>query len=141
MAVVAKIDPKHPMLKDRRLPGAFAAEINKALGDKRFDYADNLSKVGLDLIGKDNPLIANLVDKIGGAKERAETTGRLLAAIDAIQKAVDSGKGLAGYLEVRKEIVDLAALDPGNELLDKLDRKSTRLNSSHIQKSRMPSSA
>ena len=27
------------------------------------------------------------------------------------------------------------------ELLDVLDRKSTRLNSSHIQKSRMPSSA
>ena len=28
-----------------------------------------------------------------------------------------------------------------NKLVDELDRKSTRLNSSHIQKSRMPSSA
>ena len=33
------------------------------------------------------------------------------------------------------------ALDPDPELQRSLDRKSTRLNSSHIQKSRMPSSA
>ena len=31
--------------------------------------------------------------------------------------------------------------DPSGSLIDTEDRKSTRLNSSHIQKSRMPSSA
>ena len=40
--------------------------------------------------------------------------------------------------------VDLEDLDPDDaaqEMAERLDRKSTRLNSSHIQKSRMPSSA
>ena len=37
------------------------------------------------------------------------------------------------------ELVSLAAA--GNDLAFAQDRKSTRLNSSHIQKSRMPSSA
>ena len=40
------------------------------------------------------------------------------------------------YLEVELKYYDL-----GVEARDKTDRKSTRLNSSHIQKSRMPSSA
>ena len=35
----------------------------------------------------------------------------------------------------------LRALDETHLTLERLDRKSTRLNSSHIQKSRMPSSA
>ena len=34
-----------------------------------------------------------------------------------------------------------AALPPATFQIEKVDRKSTRLNSSHIQKSRMPSSA
>ena len=35
----------------------------------------------------------------------------------------------------------LASACPSRQILQHLDRKSTRLNSSHIQKSRMPSSA
>ena len=42
---------------------------------------------------------------------------------------------------VADEVVDLVALNIGNPQAVILDRKSTRLNSSHIQKSRMPSSA
>ena len=43
----------------------------------------------------------------------------------------------------RSRAADLAAVAPGDAVLDVAtgDRKSTRLNSSHIQKSRMPSSA
>ncbi|MBK6658042.1 MAG: protein kinase [Proteobacteria bacterium] len=120
MAVVAKIDPKHPMLKDRRLPGAFANAINKALADNRFDYGEALSNQSRELLGLDNKYLNDLADKIGGARERAETTARLLAAVDAVQKALDSKGGLPAYLAVQNEVVDLARLDPGNELLDKL---------------------
>ena len=41
---------------------------------------------------------------------------------------------LTGYMGLRPQ-------DPDTLAYDKIDRKSTRLNSSHIQKSRMPSSA
>ena len=37
--------------------------------------------------------------------------------------------------------IQYAALNPGSSYRGLQDRKSTRLNSSHIQKSRMPSSA
>ncbi len=120
MAVVAKIDPKHPMLKDRRLPGAFANAINKALADSRFDYGESLSEQSRKLLGLENKYLNDLADKIGGARERAETTARLLSAVDAVQKALDSKQGLPAYLALQNQVVDLARLDPGNELLDKL---------------------
>ena len=120
MAVVAKIKPKHAMLKDRRLPGAFAKAINKALADQRFDDGEALSKQGRSLLGVGNKYLNDLADKIGGARERAETTSRLLTAVDAVQKALDSKQGLPAYLAVQDEVVSLARLDAGNELLEKL---------------------
>ena len=42
--------------------------------------------------------------------------------------------------ELRPEYAGLWRFDPAHTRIG-LDRKSTRLNSSHIQKSRMPSSA
>ncbi len=120
MAVVAKINPRHAMLKDRRLPGAFANAINKALADNRFDEGEALSKQGRSLLGLDNKYLNDLADKIGGARERAETTSRLLTAVDAVQRALDSKQGLPAYLAVQDEVVDLARLDAGNELLEQL---------------------
>ena len=52
--------------------------------------------------------------------------GPLLKALDSRQEAI------------RKSLDDAQA---AKQELERLDRKSTRLNSSHIQKSRMPSSA
>lgn len=123
MAVVAKIDPTYPMLKDRRLPGAFANAINQALSDKQFDFADKLSQKGLEVIGRDNKYLSDLADKIGGARDRAETTARLLGAVDAVRKALDGKQGLPAYLAVQNEVVDLAKLDPSNPLLEKLRKE------------------
>ena len=50
---------------------------------------------------------------------------------------VDSAERIWDLLDNYKEVVE--ALESTNESV--IDRKSTRLNSSHIQKSRMPSSA
>ena len=53
--------------------------------------------------------------------------------------------GTVAAVAVADHVLALTALQPvievGNPLGDYPDRKSTRLNSSHIQKSRMPSSA
>ena len=51
------------------------------------------------------------------------------------QEVVEIGRGLRAILE--RETLDAA----GTGYHGSQDRKSTRLNSSHIQKSRMPSSA
>ena len=69
---------------------------------------------------------ANLI-KIDQAdhEKYVKQVGEILEYFDILDKASTDSESL-----VTQELT-----------LDKLDRKSTRLNSSHIQKSRMPSSA
>lgn len=122
MAIVRQIDPSHPMLTDRRLPGVYAAAIDTALANEDYDFADELGQVGLQLI-PDSANLANLTDKIAGARERAETRARILSAIAAIQAAEESGAGLAAYVGVADAVADLARADPGNELLERLRRE------------------
>ena len=58
----------------------------------------------------------------------------------AVQRQETRRAFYAGAVALFSSIMGI--LEPGAEATEKdLDRKSTRLNSSHIQKSRMPSSA
>ena len=87
------------------------------------------------------------------APELVEETERLLvrSALDALAIAGKAGLVMAGFGKAeaalgRDRVVALlhsadAKSDGVSKLKSALDRKSTRLNSSHIQKSRMPSSA
>ena len=76
---------------------------------------------------------------------RAFLAAVLLCAVPAVARAEE-----AAVTEVRTELdsveKDLAGVKAGdvaaaNPLIVRIDRKSTRLNSSHSAKSRMPSSA
>ena len=68
--------------------------------------------------------------------EDARVRGRMVRLGPALESILGK-RGLPAQAEAMlAEAVTLAAL-----LASGLDRKSTRLNSSHIQKSRMPSSA
>ena len=62
---------------------------------------------------------------------------------EAIGLVGPSGSGKSTLLMVMAglERADTGTVAVAGEALNALDRKSTRLNSSHIQKSRMPSSA
>ncbi|MGR8921066.1 MAG: serine/threonine-protein kinase, partial [Gammaproteobacteria bacterium] len=119
MQVVRQVNPEHPMLTDRRIPGAFADAINDAIDNEDFEYADELSSVGLSLI-PDSTNLVNLSDKVAGARDRAETTATILRAIADIQAAQDSGAGLIAYVGVADAVADLARVDPGNALLEEL---------------------
>ena len=54
---------------------------------------------------------------------------------------LEETRRLAALLGMRHEVVRTHELDRPDYARNSPDRKSTRLNSSHIQKSRMPSSA
>ena len=60
-----------------------------------------------------------------------------LANFGHLVSAFRQGLAEAGFVEGRNVVIELQSADAHPER----DRKSTRLNSSHIQKSRMPSSA
>ena len=67
------------------------------------------------------------------------------ASLESDRAAVDRAKLDLSYCEIRSPVSGRAGnllVHPGNLVkANDIDRKSTRLNSSHIQKSRMPSSA
>ena len=60
---------------------------------------------------------------------------------EALQEALHHTDRLVRLKQLLAELTSRENFAAGSERLSVLDRKSTRLNSSHIQKSRMPSSA
>ena len=101
--------------------------------------------------GREHPIVIELTE-YEPIKDYAELRHTIDALRPTVRLAVDdAGAGFASLrhiLELRPDIVKLDRhvvqgidRDPAREALVAGDRKSTRLNSSHIQKSRMPSSA
>ena len=89
------------------------------------------------------------VEKVSKSVAYAETTSVEDASHD---RRAASGDPLCGgclyshiayarQLEIKSQVIADAFTRIGRMTLPRPDRKSTRLNSSHIQKSRMPSSA
>ena len=98
----------------------------------------------------------HIAQSLGPAKPKSSSFSRQLSSTEgcAMIIALLNQKGevgkttlathIAGDLAMRGQQVILLDADPKGSSLDwtqRRDRKSTRLNSSHIQKSRMPSSA
>ena len=85
-------------------------------------------------------------DEDGMAVQGGLMDGRL-GTLEPGQKCVTCGNTAArcpghfGHIELAEPVLHIAFIDNIYKLLLTTDRKSTRLNSSHIQKSRMPSSA
>ena len=117
--------------------GPVSVSVNLA-GDGNFSYTPGASTQGRGFVAWDSrqglPLPANLdpyaeVNPAGLGGVNLVTIGT--GNNDAVQVVVESNGGVN---------VLLRAYTDASHYSD-LDRKSTRLNSSHIQKSRMPSSA
>ena len=68
-----------------------------------------------------------------------DTASKLEIIPEMLRRAVNVG--FSGGEKKRMEILQMALIGPRLAILDETDRKSTRLNSSHFQVSRMPSSA
>ena len=83
-------------------------------------------------IDVNEPSVADAIEIMKGLKPYFEAFHKLKYTNDAIKASVELS---ARYIHDRK------LPDKAIDVVDESDRKSTRLNSSHIQKSRMPSSA
>ena len=100
--------------------------------------------------------IINLLDTPGHA-DFSEDTYRTLTAVDSALMVIDAAKGVEDRTIKLMEVcrlrttpiitfinkMDREARDPIDVLddIEDIDRKSTRLNSSHVKRTRMPSSA
>lgn len=120
--VISRFDPKSAAQLKRRLPGHYAAAIERAIVNEEFEIANNLSTAGLVAI-PDNKNLLNLVAKIDGAQERAETARDILTYTARIQTAMAEGDRLAAFLPIQDDVKNLARLDPDSELLKELAAK------------------
>jgi len=103
----------------RRLPGQYAAAIERAIVNEEFDLANKLSTTGLKTV-PGNKNLNNLIAKIEGAEERATTARDILRFTANIQDAMDNADGLAGFLAVQDDVKALSNIDPDSELLANL---------------------
>ena len=62
-----------------------------------------------------------------------------MAALDEIPQPSENAKEIVGLVKAQGKVTGYKLSD--GQMVSKRDRKSTRLNSSHVKRSRMPSSA
>jgi serine/threonine protein kinase len=122
LGIVAKVSPDVFAQFKQRLPGQYAAAIERAIVNEEFELANALGEVGLEL-STGNKNLNNLLAKIEGAQERAEAARKILEFTARIQDAVDNSDRLAGYARVQQDVRELSEIDPASELLASLARK------------------
>jgi len=116
LAIVAAVDPSHPLLKDARLPGAFATAIDQARRARNYERANTLLAAGLAMAPKDVNLI-NLRDQLQADMEKA----RQDAYIDGLEQRIAARQPrvqtLADLESIRGDLKELAALRPDSQLI------------------------
>jgi serine/threonine protein kinase len=76
LAIIAQLDPTHPLLNDKRLPIAYTAQSRIALAGGKVDLADQLLTAGLRLAPSD-PNLLDLQDRIGRLHSEAQLAARV----------------------------------------------------------------
>ncbi|RME34874.1 MAG: hypothetical protein D6786_03585, partial [Gammaproteobacteria bacterium] len=118
LAVIAEADPGNALLKDPRIPGAFASAISKARRSGDFDLAQRLLETGLALAPGDVNL-TNERDRIQADIEEARRRSRIAELADTILRHGEPDS-LEALQAQRGPLLRLASLDPGHPLLQGL---------------------
>ncbi len=111
LAIVAQIDPKHPLLKDPRLPSAYAKAADQAMHDQQFDHATEVLAAGLKLFPQDAKMI-DLRDKAKVAQQRVARASEI-ASLQS-QLAGVQLTSLDDFAAVRDKTLRLKTLDAEN---------------------------
>ncbi len=119
LAIIAKIDSKHRLLKDENLPFRFGNEVKKSMAlktDAGYARANALLTASTSYAPEDGSLkslrydLDKILTSIANKKRIAELVQTLAVAQPKL-------KVLSDYQNVRDELVTLADLDPQNKLL------------------------
>lgn len=131
LAVVAQVDPRHPLMSDPRLPAAFAQQTERAIAELDFNRAEDLLAGGLAMAPRDVNLI-NLQDKVRASRllaEQQSSIDELVARLEQTETAIDD---LEGAKPLVSDLVQLQAIDPDNALIARLSEKLTPMVEAQI---------
>lgn len=119
LKVVANLSPEMANTFTIRLPGAYAAAIERAIVNNEFVRAVSLSQAGLKFL-PDDPYLTNLADKIAGEQEKSQFDASIAEAEAAIRDTLAVGSRLEDFVSLQEEIHKLAFFSPENSALRQL---------------------
>lgn len=116
LAIIAQLDPTHPLLNDKRLPIAYTEQTRIALAAGKTDLAEQLLTAGLRLAPSD-PNLLDLQDRIG----RLHSAAQLAAQVADLEKQAGPLAAASARLEdfrVRRDVLtQLRRVAPGSPAL------------------------
>lgn len=121
---VASLDPELTHTFSVRLPGAYAAAIERALVNQEYERAVSLSQAGLKLVPGD-PYLSNLAEKVAGEQEKAQLRSALHSAAASISDILAVSNRLTDFNDVQKDVQLIAFFEPENPILEKLKNTVT----------------
>jgi serine/threonine protein kinase len=131
LAIVAQIDPKHPLLKDPRLPSAYATAADQAMRDQQFDRAGEVLAAGLKLFPQDARMI-DLQDKAKVAQQRVARAGEIAGLQQQLAGA--QLNSLDDFAALRDKAVRLKELDAENPAVASLRTRLQALLDADLDK-------
>ncbi|MFI4886643.1 MAG: protein kinase [Steroidobacterales bacterium] len=116
LAAVRRIDPQHPLLRDPRLPGAFAAQTRLALQRSDTALAQNLVASGLTLAPSD-PTLRDLHDQVRSVVLAQERAARVASLERSLRALLDQHATLAAFAPLRADMTQLRTDAPESDVL------------------------
>ncbi len=117
--MVAKVDPTHPLLHDRRLPGAYSNAIANSRDSQDFSRALDLVAAGLVMLPTDVNL-SNLKDQIEVDMEKAEESALIAELERRIGEQTAQLASISDLAAIKEDILRLSRIRPDNLVLSDL---------------------
>jgi serine/threonine protein kinase len=133
LAVIAKADPKHPLLRDPRLPVRYAEEAERAMARQDLAQADALLQASMAYAPGDSRL-GGLRYQVQEALRRVEEEGLVAQTQQRLEQERPALKSLADFAAVRDELVRLAELRPDSPVLAGLQAALRKALAAELQR-------
>jgi serine/threonine protein kinase len=113
MQRIRLVDPRHPLLVDPRLAGAFAAAAETAIAANDLHQARELLADGTRLAPRDG-LLRDVADKLASAEQLAQIKRRSSELAAQIESQLAALTRLEPLASLSDELIGLHEIDPGN---------------------------
>lgn len=121
LTAVRRIDPRHALLHDPRLPGAFAAQTRLALQHSDTALAQKLIASGLAL-APSNPTLRDLQDQVRSIVLSQERTARVTGLESSLTAVLERHPALADLAPLRERMTQLRTDAPDSAVLARVQQ-------------------
>ncbi len=120
MQRIRLVDPKHPLLSDPRVPGAFATAADVAITDGKLDVARALVADGRRL-APDDGVLRDVADKLASAEQQARIAQRTNELAASIAGQLDSLTALSALTPtLTNALVELRGIAANHPVLNQV---------------------